>query len=94
MGANIYLNNRKVVESASRGHTLVVINPINNSVVFKKTYDTYGNLKSVDSLISDLKIQSEGNIICLITYDATTCSWDMRTLLNNEYGGYVPNSWK
>lgn len=71
-----------------RGHTIVVINPADGSIRsgYPKLYDTYGNSALCSQMRLDLNVVAVGDVVAIGTYDATSCTQDLRDALTNYFG--------
>jgi hypothetical protein len=79
-----------------RGHTIVVINPADGSIRagYPKLYDTYGNSALCSQMRLDLNIVDPNDIVAIGTYDATSCTQDLRDGLTNYFGDITySNTW-
>jgi len=72
----------------TRGHTIVVLNPSNGAMRsgYPKVYDTYGNSSLCTTMKNDLKAVAQNDIVAIGTYDATSCTQDLRDALTNYFG--------
>jgi len=85
----------------TRGHTITILNPSTGTSRsgFPKCYDTYtgvGTLgvSSPPSIANDIKNAAVGDIIIMGTFDATSCSQNMRDALTNYCGDTsYTNTW-
>jgi len=80
----------------SRGHTIVVLNPTNGAMRsgYPKVYDTYGNAGLCTTMKNDLAAVARGDIVAIGTYDATSCTQDLRDALTNYFGANTyTNTW-
>ena len=71
--------------TSRRGHTVTVIDPLNNSVISVNTYDTFASGSA--SLSTALNALANGSFVVLSSFDATALSADTRTVLTNSFGG-------
>ena len=72
----------------TRGHTMVVVNKETNQIESINAYDTY----LIPNIIeAPLTAVATGRIVILVTYDATSCTANMRNILINSYGASMPD---
>ena len=70
----------------TRGQTMVVVNKETNTIESIHTWDTWGS-PGYPAIIEDpLSNVTNGRIVILVSYDATSCSTNMRNILVNSYG--------
>jgi len=74
----------------TRGHTMVVVNKETNQIESINVYDSYGSPTVIETPLS---IVPTGRIVILVTYDATSCTSNMRNTLVNSYGASTPGSY-
>ena len=74
----------------TRGHTMVVVNKETNQIESINVYDTW---ESPTVIETPLSIVPNGRIVILVTYDATSCTSNMRNTLVNSYGASTPGSY-
>lgn len=91
--ARIVVNGVQIVSTENRGHTLVVLNPYGGVVTAATQYDTYIDPNNATSLSTALNAVSTGNIVVLVSYDASACNPPMRESLNTSYGSTNSNTW-
>jgi len=80
----------------TRGHTIIVLNPSNGAMRsgYPKVYDTYGNSALCTTMKNDLKAVAQNDIVAIGTYDATSCTQDLRDALTNYFGDNTyTNTW-
>jgi hypothetical protein len=77
----VSLNGSEVVNSASRGLTLTVINRNNLSVASSTNYDVYGNDANCNSLASALNALNSDKIVVLTSYDAISINETLNAAL-------------
>ena len=80
----------------TRGHTIIVLNPSDGSMRsgYPKVYDTYGNPGLCTTMKNDLKNVAQYDIVAIGTYDATSCTQDLRDALTNYFGDNTySNTW-
>jgi hypothetical protein len=76
-----------------RGHNLVVLDSYGNIVTAATQYDTYISPANLTTLISALNAVASGNIVVLVTYDASALSAGLRSAINTGYGSTNTNTW-
>jgi len=80
----------------TRGHTAVALDPVSGTVRagWPKRYDTYGTPSLCTTMAADLASVASGDLVIFGTYDATSCTQDLRDALTNYFGdtGYT-NTW-
>jgi hypothetical protein len=91
--ARIAVNDIEVVNTELRGHTLVVLDSDGNVVTGPVQYDTYIDPANVTALASALNAVASGNIVVLVSYDASAVNAAVRTALNTGYGSTNTNTW-
>ena len=80
----------------TRGHTIVVLNPSTGAMRsgYPKVYDTYGNSALCTTMKTDLQAVARGDIVAIGTYDATSCTQDLRDALTTYFGDNTySNTW-
>lgn len=80
----------------TRGHTIVVLNPSTGAMRsgWPKVYDTYGNSGLCTIMARDLQTVAQNDIVAIGTYDATSCTQDLRDALTNYFGDNTySNTW-
>lgn len=95
--AVVVVNDIQVLDTALRGHSMIVLDS-NGNVLSITNYDTYdGNLDqgaaARSALASALTAVASGNIVVLTVYDASSLDSNIRTILNNTYGSTNTNTW-
>jgi hypothetical protein len=90
--ARVVVNDIELANTALRGHTMVVTNSYGD-LVSVTNYDTYGSAGALTSLASALGAVASGNIVVLVSYDATAFNAACRTALTNGYGDTNTNVW-
>lgn len=90
--ARVVVNDIQMTNTTNRGHTMVVLNSYGD-LVSVTNYDTYGSGAAVTALATALGAVSSGNIVVLVTYDATAFNASCRTALTNGYGDTNSNTW-
>jgi hypothetical protein len=91
--ARIAVNDIEIVNTENRGHTLVVLNPYGVVVTAATWYDTYIDANNATVLASALNAVSSGNIVVLVSYDASSLNAGLRSVLNTGYGSTNSNTW-
>jgi hypothetical protein len=76
-----------------RGHNLVVLDTYGDIVSAATQYDTYISPANLTTLISALNAVASGNIVVLVTYDASAVSAGLRSAINTGYGSTNANTW-
>jgi hypothetical protein len=76
-----------------RGHNMVVLDTYGDVVVPAATYDTYIDPANLTALASALNAVASGNIVVLVTYDASALNAAVRTAINTGYGSTNTNTW-
>jgi len=88
----VSVNDSYVIYGLTRGHTLAVFNPSTLALESKTTYDTYAAGNS-NALTSALTLVSNGKIVVIVQWDASSLSSGTRTLLNSQFGGTSTQTW-
>ena len=91
--ARVVVNDISVVNTELRGHTLVVLDSNGDVVTAATQYDTYIDPANLTTLISALNAVASGNIVVLVTYDASALSAGLRSAINTGYGSTNSNTW-
>ena len=80
-GANslVYLNGNKVVDSATRGLNLTIINQVNLNVISSTNYDTFANQTNNDNLATAIGNMTDQQIGILVSEDA----WETSNTTNS-----------
>lgn len=91
--ARIVVNDTEIVNTENRGHTLVVLNPYGSVVTSATLYDTYIDANNATVLASALNAVSSGNIVVLVSYDASSLNTELRSVLNTSYGSTNSDIW-
>jgi ubiquitin-large subunit ribosomal protein L40e len=76
-----------------RGHNMVVLDTYGDVVVPAATYDTYIDPANLTALASALNAVTSGNIVVLVTYDASAVNAAVRTAINTGYGSTNTETW-
>jgi hypothetical protein len=90
--ARVVVNDIEVLNVASRGHSLVVLNSYGD-VLSTTTYDTYGSAGASTALASALSAVASGNIVVLTAWDASALTAAVRSAINTGYGSTNNNQW-
>jgi hypothetical protein len=90
--ARVIVNDIEVLDTALRGHTLVVLDTYGD-VVSINDYDTYGSETDTNNLATALGAVSSGNIAVLVVFDASALNTAVRNALNTGYGSTNTNTW-
>ena len=92
--ARIVVNDIEVANTALRGHTLVVLNSYGDVDRPAVQYDTYIDPSYLTALNSALiNNAGSGDIIVLVSYDASALNSTVRSTLNTSYGSTNSNTW-
>ena len=91
--ARIVVNDIQIVSTELRGHTLLVLDSYGNVVSPATQYDTYINPANVTALASALSAVAIGNIVVLVSYDASAVDAAVRSAINTGYGSTNSNTW-
>lgn len=76
-----------------RGHNLVVLDTYGDVVTAATRYDTYIDAGNLTTLASALNAVASGNIVVLVTYDASALDATVRSAINTGYGSTNSNTW-
>lgn len=90
--ARVVVNDIEVLNTALRGHSLVVLDSFGN-LLSTTNYDTYGNAGSLTTLANALNAVTSGNIVVLVVYDASAVNATVRSAINTRYGSTNSNTW-
>ena len=90
--AVVQVNNVEIVNTANRGHTMVVLLP-SGATVSINWYDTYIDPNAVTALANALNGVASGNRVVLVTYDASAFDAACRSALTTGYGDTNTNTW-
>ena len=91
--ARIVVNDIEVANTALRGHTLVVLDSYGDVVTAATQYDTWVDPANLTALAGALNAVASGNIVVLVTYDATALNAAVRSAINTGYGSTNTNTW-
>lgn len=90
--ARIVVNDIQIVSTETRGHTLAILDTYGDTVSITN-YDTYINPANLTALASALNGVASGNIVVLVTYDASALNASVRTALTTGFGATATNTW-
>jgi hypothetical protein len=91
--ARVIVNDISVVNTEARGHTLVVLDSYGDVVTGPTQYDTYIDPGQVTALASTLNSVASGNIVVLVSYDASAVDANVRSAINTGYGSTNTETW-
>jgi hypothetical protein len=94
--ARVVVNDISVVNTELRGHTLVVLDSYGDVVAGPTQYDTWdtgGAPGARAALASALGAVASGNIVVLVSYDASGLDAGIRSAINTGYGSTNTNTW-
>ena len=99
--ARVVVNDIQVVNTELRGHTLVVLDSYGDVVTGPTQYDTFetvpesgdGGAPGRIALTSALNAVASGNIVVLVSYDASSLDASVRAAINTGYGSTNSNTW-
>jgi hypothetical protein len=91
--ARVIVNDIEVVNTELRGHTLVVLDSYGDVVTGPTQYDTYIDPANVTALAAALNAVASGNIVVLVSYDASAVDAAVRSAINTGYGSTNTNTW-
>jgi hypothetical protein len=91
--ARVVVNDIEVVDTALRGHTLVVLDTYGDVVTAATQYDTYIDPNNLTALAAALTAVASGNIAVLVTYDASALDAGVRSAINTGYGSTNTDTW-
>jgi hypothetical protein len=90
--AVVQVNDVEIVNTANRGHTMVVLSP-SGATVSINWYDTYIDPNNVTALATALNGVASGNRVVLVVYDASAFNAACRSALTTGYGDTNSNTW-
>lgn len=90
--ARVVVNDIELANTALRGHTMVVTNSFGD-LVSVTNYDTFGSAGALTALATALGAVTSGNIVVLVSYDATAFNAACRSALTTGYGDTNNNTW-
>jgi len=91
--ARVIVNDIEVVNTELRGHTLVVLDTYGDVVAGPTQYDTYIDPANLTALASALNAVASGNIVVLVSYDATALNATVRSALTTGFGATAVDTW-
>jgi hypothetical protein len=94
--ARVIVNDISVVNTELRGHTLVVLDSNGDVVTAATQYDTWdtgGSPGASTALANALNSVASGNIVVLVSYDASALTAGVRSAINTGYGSTNSNTW-
>jgi hypothetical protein len=94
--ARVVVNDIQVANTELRGHTLVVLDSYGDVVAGPTQYDTWdtgGAPGARAALAAALTAVATGNIVVLVTYDASGLDAGIRSAINTGYGSTNTNTW-
>jgi hypothetical protein len=94
--ARVVVNDIQVVNTELRGHTLVVLDTYGDVVTGPTQYDTWdtgGAPGARAALASALSAVASGNIVVLVSYDASGLDAGIRSAINTGYGSTNTDTW-
>jgi hypothetical protein len=95
--ARVVVNDISVVNTELRGHTLVVLDSYGDVVAGPTQYDTWdtgGAPGARAALASALSAVASGNIVVLVSYDASGLNAGIRSAINTGYGSTNTDIWE
>jgi hypothetical protein len=72
---------------------MVVLDTYGDVVTPAATYDTYIDPANLTALASALNAVASGNIVVLVTYDASALDAGVRSAINTGYGSTNTDTW-
>ena len=90
--ARIVVNDIEIVNTEARGHTLAILDTYGDTVSITN-YDTYIDPANVTALASALSAVASGNIVVLVSYDASAVDAAVRSALTTGFGATATNTW-
>lgn len=91
--ARVIVNDIEVANTELRGHTLVVLDSYGDVVTAATQYDTYIDSANLTALATALNAVASGNIVVLVTYDASAMNSVVRTVLTTGFGSTETVLW-
>jgi hypothetical protein len=91
--ARVRVNDIEIVNTELRGHTLVVLDSYGDVVAGPTQYDTWVDPANLTTLAAALNAVASGNIVVLVTYDASALNATVRSAINTGYGSTNSNTW-
>ena len=90
--ARIVVNDIEIVNTEARGHTLAVLDSNGNTLSITQ-YDTYIDPGTLTTLANAANAVSAGNIVVVVTYDASALNATVRSAINAGFGSTNSNTW-
>jgi hypothetical protein len=90
--ARIVVNDIEIVNTELRGHTLAILDTYGDTVSITN-YDTYIDPANVTALAAALNGVASGNIVVLVSYDASAVDAAVRSALTTGFGATATNTW-
>jgi hypothetical protein len=91
--ARVVVNDIEVADTELRGHTLIVLDTYGDVVTGPTQFDTYIDPANVTALASALNAVASGNIVVLVSYDASALDAGIRSAINTGYGSTNTDTW-
>jgi hypothetical protein len=93
--AVVAVNDVEIVNTESRGHTMVVLSPTGATVSINSydTYDPTTGPANLTALANALNGVASGNRVVLVVYDASALNSTVRSAINTGYGSTNANTW-
>jgi hypothetical protein len=95
--ARVVSNDIQVANTELRGHTLVVLDRLGDVITAATQYDTWdtgGAPGARAALASALGAVASGNIVVLVSYDASGLDAGIRSAINTGYGSTNTDTWE
>lgn len=93
--ARVVVNDVEVLNVATRGHHLVVLDSYGN-LISTSSYDTYdASFATANNVLlsNALNAVASGNIVVLTVWDASSLAQVLRTAINTGFGSTNNNTW-
>lgn len=90
--ARVAVNDFEIVNTNSRGHTMVVLSP-SGATVSINYYDTYISPLNLTAMTNALNGVASGNRVVLVSHDATAFDASARSAINTGYGSTNSDTW-
>jgi hypothetical protein len=90
--ARIVVNDIEIVNTEARGHTLAVLDSYGDTVSITN-YDTYIDPGTLTTLANAAAAVATGNIVVVVTYDASALNSTARSAINTATGSTNANTW-
>lgn len=91
--ARVVVNDIEVVNTELRGHTLIVLDSYGDVVAGPTQYDTYIDPNNLTALAAALNAVASGNIVVVVSYDASAVDAGVRSAINTGYGSTNTDTW-